>query len=215
MKKLITLIIISLLSVSFSACGSSSEVNPTTTIPETTIENTTEVQTTVEENITINIPYACFDNVSDDDCIVTGTDMKNGILSKELNNNGGLIITVDKDKYEDLIDYAKSEFENEIDNVVSLNEPIEKIEYNDNLDDIKIYFQHEYFEPSEISSVDGNPVANNSSMSISISYGNIFKDSIYYQSLIKKTDTELLTCNYSTIDSDNNNVVSENVYPEK
>lgn len=212
MKKLCILIFIGLLTVSFSACG-----NENSSTNQSAIQETTVTTTTAEENYKINIPYSCFKSVSDDDCIVTGTDMKNGILSKELSGNGGIIVTVNKDKYDDLLEYAKSEFVDEVKMINESNSDIEKIEYSNNFDTVSFYFNHSYFYPETQpkNSNNGLPVADVPATNKVITFGNIFENSIYYQSLLKKTETELLTCKYLFIDSSDNSVVEEYIYPEK
>lgn len=215
MKKLCILVFIGLLTVSFSACNNESTENSSSI--QSTVQETANVTTTSDSNYKINIPYSCFESVSDNDCIVTGTDMKNGIKSKELSGNGGIIITVDKNKYDDLLEYAKSEFVNEVKMIDESNADIEKIEYSDNFDTVRFYFNHSYFYPETqpLNSNGGLPVVDAPATHKVITFGNIFKNSIYYQSLLKKTETELLTCKYSFIDSSDNSVVEEYVYPEK
>ena len=131
--------------------------------------------------------------------------------------NNIIIITVDKNKYDDLLEYAKSEFVNEVKMIDESNADIEKIEYSDNFDTVRFYFNHSYFYPETqpLNSNGGLPVVDAPATHKVVTFGNIFTNSIYYQSLLKKTETELLTCKYSFIDSSDNSVVEEYVYPEK
>lgn len=212
MKKFLIFAFIGLFAFSISGCvNEKNENSSVSTEPETSAVST------VEENYKINIPYSYFNTLSDEDCIVTGTDMRNGILSKDLSGNGGIILTVVNDKYDDLLKYAKSEIENEINTISEINSDIEKVEYSENFDVISIYLNHSYFEtqPTNEQTNDGEPMAQMSIEVKSINYGNIFKKSIYYQALIKKTDTELLTCKCLNIDNSDNSVVDEIIYPEK
>lgn len=218
MKRVLVVLLASLLSISLCACNSNNTENSNQISHTTVSVETTVPETTVQDDYKISIPYACFDSVSKDDCIVTGTDMKNGILKKELSDNGGIILTVDKDKYDDLLEYAKNQFISEIERLKQYNaDTFEKIEYSDNLDTIKLYCSHSYFYPETqpLNSNGGLPVVDAPATHKVITFGNIFKNSIYYQSLLKKTETELLTCKYSFIDSSDNSVVEEYVYPEK
>lgn len=215
MKRVLVVLLASLLSISLCACNSNNTENSNQISHTTVSVETTVPETTVQEDYKISIPYACFDSVSKDDCIVTGTDMKNGILKKELSDNGGIILTVDKDKYDDLLEYAKNQFISEIERLKQYNaDTFEKIEYSDNLDTIKLYCSHSYFYP-ETSPSNEYPVVKPKPTYSSISWGSLFEDSIYYQSLVKKTETELLTCNYYFIDSSNGNVERDYVFPEE
>ncbi len=217
MKKILILIVVCNLSILFSACSDKIPENINDDNVATTLKTT---EATIEDDYVINIPYSCFDEVSDEDAIVTGTDMRNGIINKELSDNGGIILTVDRDKYDTLLKYAKEQFEEEVKNVETYNQDVEKIEYSDNLDNLRVYINHSYFEtepqPEQSYGMDGEPYAMIDTVTkVNISFGDLFKDSIYYQSLLKKTDTELLTCKYSYIDSSNDKVMNEFIYPDE
>lgn len=217
LKKVLVFLLAGLLTLSFSSCGNSNTESSGFNSQTSVSVGTTVPETTEQENLKINIPYSCFDSVSKDDCILTRTDMENGILSKELSDNGGIILTVDNNKYDDLLEYAKNQFVSEINRLKQSNADIEKIEYSDTLDTISLYFSHTYFYPDTQAndSNNGLPVADAPVVEKPISWGSVFEDSIYYQSLIKKTETELLTCNYYFIDSSNGNVEREYVFPEE
>ncbi len=214
MKKIFALCIAAALIVSFSAC--SSQENNQTTVPTTNATTASTFQTEKPTEATeykINIPYSCFSNgvPLDSDLIITNEDRSNGITNKEKVNSGGMIITVEIDKYEQLVEFHKNKVLEWIDLERQDDDRVTNLTYNDDFSEFtvsEIVYHEPSYSPDMAISVTGASVRNSH-------FYEIKQESIYYQAILKKDSTENITCTIITKDSETGELLHTSVYPEK
>ena len=117
MKKLIALCIATALIASLTACNGTTTTAESDTSASSQTVATTALQTEAPTEATeateykIHLPYSCFPAgglPTDSDLILTNEDRECGIISKEKVSTGGMIITVEKDKYDKLLEHQKN-----------------------------------------------------------------------------------------------------------
>lgn len=218
-KKMILLAISAALLLSTAACGTTNDKSVVKSDITKSVSAAQDKTTVAEETAyEITIPYSYFSDgiPTDEDLVITGTDRTNGIIKKEKLVNGGMLITVDKSKYNDLLEYSKSKIIDYCNK--QTEEPIyTNVEYNDDFNEFIIYQAVEKEETQPTVNDDDTPMAVIPDRTPpSISYENeITKESIYYQALIKMTDTEIITCKVKHLNSDTNELIKENTYPNE
>lgn len=121
--------------VSLTACSGTNTV-PSSIDAATQAVATTAAPTEAPTEATeykIHLPYSCFPAgglPTDSDLILTNEDRECGIISKEKVSTGGMIITVEKDKYDQLLEHQK----NKLCELIEREQAdmyIDRIEYND------------------------------------------------------------------------------------
>lgn len=155
------------------------------------------------------IPISYFEEgvPSEKDLVISGTDKTNGITNKEKLTNGGMLITVEKSKYNDLLDYTKEQIINYCNMQTEINN-YTKVEHNNDFSEIIIY--------QTVLSEEGNLDEMIPATSAMFSYDDIIaQESIYYQALLKKTDTENIICKVKFLNSDTNELLREYTYSIK
>lgn len=219
MKKLIALCIAIALIASLTACNGTTTTADSNTSASSQTVATTSLQTEVPTETTeykIHLPYSCFPAgglPTDSDLILTNEDGEFGITSKEKVSTGGMVITVEKDKYDQLLEHQK----NKLCELIEREQAdmyIDRIEYNDDFSEIVEYKVPEETEP-EHSSDDDQYRATSFSLPDYSHYSEIDYASIYYQALLKKNDnSEIITCTYIVKDSEGE-VLDTSVYPSE
>lgn len=135
MKKCLALCILAIFAVSLTACSGTNTV-PSSIDAATQAVATTAAPTEAPTEATeykIHLPYSCFPAgglPTDSDLILTNEDRECGIISKEKVSTGGMIITVEKDKYDQLLEHQK----NKLCELIEREQAdmyIDRIEYND------------------------------------------------------------------------------------
>lgn len=213
MKKIISICIVTALIATLTACSSSE--NTSTNLSTTKAVTTTTAQTeppTEQTEYKITIPYSCFDGVpSESDLIITNEDRTNGITNKEKVNSGGMIITVDVNKYDQLVEFHKNKMLDLIELERQDNEGITNLDYNDDFSEFTIH-KIVYHEPTYSSDM---PMAVTGAVVYKSHFGEIAKESIYYQAVLKNDSTENITCTSITKDSETGEILYTSIYPEK
>lgn len=213
MKKCLTLCILAIFAVSLTACSGTSTASSSTdavTQAVTTV-TPTEVPTEITE-YKIHIPYSYFGGVpDDDDLVLTNSDKEYGITAKEKVATGGMLITVEKDKYDQLLEMQKNKLIDLIESskVYSI---VDRIEYNDDFSEIV-----EYRVPEEVEEPDDTPNENvgptcapGSTVSPNTFNQQIFYESVYYQAIYNKNDgSQNITCTHIVKENDGTTVSTD------
>lgn len=215
MKKLIALCIATALIASLTACNGTTTTAESDTSASSQTVATTALQTEATE-YKIHLPYSCFPAgglPTDSDLILTNEDRECGIISKEKVSTGGMIITVEKDKYDKLLEHQK----NKLCELIEREQAdmyIDRIEYNDDFSEIVEYQVPEETEPEHSSDDDQNRALLYTLPYTDYSHNQeINYESVYYQALLKKNDdSEIITCTYIVKDSEGE-VLDTSVYP--
>lgn len=222
MKKLIALCIATALIASLTACNGTTTTAESDTSASSQTVATTALQTEAPTEATeateykIHLPYSCFPAgglPTDSDLILTNEDRECGIISKEKVSTGGMIITVEKDKYDKLLEHQK----NKLCEIIEREQAdmyIDRIEYNDDFSEIVEYQVPEETEPEHSSDDDQNRALLYTLPYTDYSHNQeINYESVYYQALLKKNDdSEIITCTYIVKDSEGE-VLDTSVYP--
>lgn len=222
MKKLIALCIATALIASLTACNGTTTTAESDTSASSQTVATTALQTEAPTEATeateykIHLPYSCFPAgglPTDSDLILTNEDRECGIISKEKVSTGGMIITVEKDKYDKLLEHQK----NKLCELIEREQAdmyIDRIEYNDDFSEIVEYQVPEETEPEHSSDDDQNRALLYTLPYTDYSHNQeINYESVYYQALLKKNDdSEIITCTYIVKDSEGE-VLDTSVYP--
>lgn len=213
MKKCLALCILAIFAVSLTACSGTSTASSSTdavTQAVTTV-TPTEVPTEITE-YKIHIPYSYFGGVpDDDDLVLTNSDKEYGITAKEKVATGGMLITVEKDKYDQLLEMQKNKLIDLIESskVYSI---VDRIEYNDDFSEIV-----EYRVPEEVEEPDDTPNENvgptcapGSTVSPNTFNPQIFYESVYYQAIYNKNDgSQNITCTHIVKENDGTTVSTD------
>ena len=219
MKKLIVLCIATALIASLTACNGTTTTADSDTSASSQTVATTALQTEAPTEATeykIHLPYSYFPAgglPTDSDLILTNEDRECGIISKEKVSTGGMIITVEKDKYDQLLEHQK----NKLCELIEREQAdmyIDRIEYNDDFSEIVEYQVPEETEPEHSSDDDQNRALLYTLPYTDYSHNQeINYESVYYQALLKKNDdSEIITCTYIVKDSEGE-VLDTSVYP--
>lgn len=219
MKKLIALCIATALIASLTACNGTTTTTDSDTSASSQTVATTALQTEAPTEATeykIHLPYSCFPAgglPTDSDLILTNEDRECGIISKEKVSTGGMIITVEKDKYDKLLEHQK----NKLCELIEREQAdmyIDRIEYNDDFSEIVEYQVPKETEPEHSSDDDQNRALLYTLPYTDYSHNQeINYESVYYQALLKKNDdSEIITCTYIVKDSEGE-VLDTSVYP--
>ena len=216
MKKLIALCIATALIASLTACNGTTTTAESDTSASSQTVATTALQTEAPTEATeykIHLPYSCFPAgglPTDSDLILTNEDRECGIISKEKVSTGGMIITVEKDKYDQLLEHQK----NKLCELIERDMYIDRIEYNDDFSEIVEYQVPKETEPEHSSDDDQNRALLYTLPYTDYSHNQeINYESVYYQALLKKNDdSEIITCTYIVKDSEGE-VLDTSVYP--
>ena len=222
MKKLIALCIATALIASLTACNGTTTTAESDTSASSQTVATTALQTEAPTEATeateyiIHLAYSCFPAgglPTDSDLILTNEDRECGIISKEKVSTGGMIITVEKDKYDKLLEHQK----NKLCELIEREQAdmyIDRIEYNDDFSEIVEYQVPEETEPEHSSDDDQNRALLYTLPYTDYSHNQeINYESVYYQALLKKNDdSEIITCTYIVKDSEGE-VLDTSVYP--
>lgn len=140
---------------SLTACNGTTTTAESDTSASSQTVATTALQTEAPTEATeykIHLPYSCFPAgglPTDSDLILTNEDRECGIISKEKVSTGGMIITVEKDKYDKLLEHQK----NKLCELIEREQAdmyIDRIEYNDDFSEIVEYQVPKETEPSTV-----------------------------------------------------------------
>lgn len=217
-EKCLALCILAIFAVSLTACSGTNTV-PSSIDAATQAVATTAAPTEAPTEATeykIHLPYSCFPAgglPTDSDLILTNEDRECGIISKEKVSTGGMIITVEKDKYDQLLEHQK----NKLCELIEREQAdmyIDRIEYNDDFSEIVEYQVPKETEPEHSSDDDQNRALLYTLPYTDYSHNQeINYESVYYQALLKKNDdSEIITCTYIVKDSEGE-VLDTSVYP--
>lgn len=210
MKKLILIAMISVMALSVSACGTKDITNSNTsttveeTFAETTVAPTTVALTTVEMTTTapeskkVKLPKSI---VGDTFSIeVTAEEKEKGILSK-VDDGDYYTVEIDGSLYNQLIDSLKKSTSETLDSLTENGayKSIEKVEYTDNFEEIKIYVDKAIYESNKLDSM--------SMFAAGVS-------ALMYQEYYNADDTDKSKTVVSIIDKDNKEELNKVTYPD-
>lgn len=203
MKKIIYVLMVILAILVFcTSCSSENKASQLeTTTPTTEVETTVIVSSTSKasaEYVKIEIPKCCVIGTDEDICKITDEEKANGIFEKEKSDGGGVILSISSDDYEGFVNYSKNTVKKELDALPENYSKISKVEYNDEITDVIIYADNNYEKTSD-----------------SLASLTCAMDSIFYQSVLKKTDTDNLQCHIKVMDNKANTVLNEFTFPEQ
>lgn len=217
MKKCLTLCILAIFAVSLTACSGTNTV-PSSIDAATQAVATTAAPTEAPTEATeykIHIPYSYFGGVPDeDDLVITNSDKEYGITAKEKVATGGMLITVEKDKYNQLLEMQK----NKLIDLIKMGEIysiVDRFEYNDDFSEIV-----EYRVPEEVEEPDTTPnenigptCATGAAVTPNTFNSQIFHESVYYQAIYNKNDgSQNITCTHIVKENDGT-IISTDKFP--
>lgn len=214
MKKCLTFCILAIFAVSLTACSGTNTASSSTDAATQAVVTTaapTQAPTEATE-YKIHIPYSYFGGVpDDDDLVLTNSDKEYGITAKEKVATGGMLITVEKDKYDQLLEMQKNKLIDLIESskVYSI---VDRIEYNDDFSEIV-----EYRVPEEVEEPDDTPNENvgptcapGSTVSPNTFNPQIFYESVYYQAIYNKNDgSQNIICTHIVKENDGTTISTD------
>lgn len=208
MKRLIIIAMIAAMALSITACGTEDTTNSSTsttveeTVAETTVAPTTVAPTTVEmtvlESKKVKLPKSIVGDTFSLD--VTAEEKEKGILSK-VDDGDYYTVEIDGSLYNQLIDSLKKSTSETLDSLPE-NEAyksIEKVEYSDNFEEIKIYVDKALYESNKLDSM--------SMFAAGVS-------ALIYQEYYNADDTDKSKTVVSIIDKDSKEELNRVTYPD-
>lgn len=139
MKKISVLLITALLVVALASCSGGTKEETTTSAPETTEQALPDVDLAIEKS-----------QLADPDTFIAEMKGYGAEVSDMSDAGGGYIFTFSPDEHKKLLADKKSSTEKAFDEVKNKEDSyIEKIEFNENFKDVKVFVNREKYDMAE------------------------------------------------------------------
>ncbi|MBQ9530967.1 MAG: hypothetical protein IJR70_02730 [Eubacterium sp.] len=151
MKKIVSILLASIIILSFAACSRKADSDNKTTTKATTQVTTQTTTQIVDENlidVEFTVPASFFNEDDPATDKLTEDQKERGFKKAKLNEDGSVTYTMSKKAFRELKKTMQTDIADSLDNMKEDYSYVKKIEYNKDFSDIKLYVVKKDYENS-------------------------------------------------------------------